>query len=234
MSLTSERSLECGMKSPVAVYHGPKNVSGQGVTSALTKLGIPFCMITGEDICAGRLAEFPGVIFPGGHSIVLPPMGIEQTRAYVRRGGGFLGICAGCQFACRLRLLPVEHSILRAAGIFDMRIVLKHPVTAGYDVAGRHRRGTRWSYSNRGRVRVRYNNGGVLRVGRGARVAVSFDEHGDLGAIVVGRSGRGRVVLMTPHPESTPPAGGKQADMDSDQSQDPLELFGNAVRYVCS
>jgi glutamine amidotransferase-like uncharacterized protein len=218
---------------PIAVYHGPRNVSGEGVASALTRLRIPFRMVTEADICAGRLAEFPGVVFPGGHSIELPPEGVEQTKAFVRRGGGFLGICAGCQFAVGLRLLPVQHRILRAMGIFDMRVVGKHAITEGYEVAGRHPKDRRWRYSNAGRVRVRYNNGGVLVVDRGARVIVSFDERGDMGAMVVGPFGRGKVVLITPHPESTPPPEEKSRGADSDRSQDPLTLFGNAVRYIC-
>jgi phosphoribosylformylglycinamidine (FGAM) synthase-like amidotransferase family enzyme len=217
--------------SMVAVYHGPRNVSGLGVAAALRGLGVPFRLIAGREIAAGGLAECGGVIFPGGHSVRLTPRARAMTRRFVRAGGGFLGICAGAQFAARTGLLAARHHILRARGVFDMRVIARHPVTQGYAVAGRHAAGRPWKYANRGLVRVRYANGGFFTVSRGARVLVSFDEAGRMGAIVAGNCGRGRVVRITPHPESTP-APGESGGCDADRSQDPAALFASAVRFV--
>jgi hypothetical protein len=220
-------------KKRIAVYHGAKNVSGERVAAALRKLGIPFAMIGPAQIERGRLGEFAGVIFPGGHSIQLGSKAIDEVVRFVESGGGFFGICAGCQFGRRIRLLRARWKALRASGIFDMRVVRRHAVTRGYTVAGKHPKGRPWKYSNRGRVRMRYCNGGLLIAGRGAEVLVSFDEEGEFGAIVAGRRRRGRVVLVSSHPESTPTA--KDCGpftSDADRSQDPLELFGNAVRFV--
>ena len=219
----------------VAVYRGPKNVSGERVAAALKKLRIPFAFVSPDDIAAGRLAEFAAVIFPGGHSIALGAAGVREVKRYVDSGGGLLGICAGAQFAMRARLIPVRWKALRASGIFDMRVVAMHPITRGYAVAGKHPSGRPWRYSNRGRVRVRYCNGGILRAGKGVVTVVSFDEAGAMGAIVAGTSGRGRVVLVTPHPESTPAP--KDCGMfvsDAENSQDPLRLVANAVRWACA
>ena len=217
----------------VAVYRGPKNVSGERVAAALKKLRIRFEFVGPEEIEAGRLAEFAALVLPGGHSIALDPAGVREVKRYVASGGGVLGICAGAQFGILARLLPVRWKALRASGIFDMRVVAKHPVTRGYSVAGKHPKGAPWKYSNRGRVRVRYCNGGILRASSGATVVVSFDEEGDMGAIVAGPFGRGRVVLMTPHPESTPAA--RECGpfvSDAEKSQEPLNLFANAIGFL--
>jgi glutamine amidotransferase-like uncharacterized protein len=214
----------------IAVYHGRKNISGQKVADALGKLGIGFEMIGGADIARGRLDGFAAVIFPGGHSIQLEPRALGATLAFIKGGGGMVGLCAGAQFGACVGLLNVRHHILRATGTFDMRIIAAGPITRGYTVAGPHKCRRTWKYSNRGRVRIRYANGGFYEAGHGAKVYVSLDEEGRMGAIVAGRYVRGRVVLITPHPESTPPA--DKSGADSDKSQDPLGLFANAVRYA--
>lgn len=215
---------------PVAVYHGQKNISGQGVSSALERLGVAFEMISAPEIGRGRLADFAAVIFPGGHSVRLGEAALAQSLAFVRGGGGLLGVCAGAQFGAGLGLVKVRHRVLRAHGIFDMRLLVRHPVTRGYQVAGPHLAGEPWRYSNRGRLRVRYANGGYFESGRGVTVLVSLDERGRMGAVVAGRYGKGRVILCTPHPESTPSEDNPWAD--SGRSQEPLRLFANAVSYV--
>lgn len=217
----------------IAVYFGPKNVSGSGVANALLSAKIPFAMVTAEEIAAGGLKPYAAVIFPGGHSIRLSPRGVRRTVEFVEKGGGFIGICAGCQFAASIALVPVTHKIFRAAGIFDMRVVRKHPVTRGYRTSRRLGSGRPWAYCATGRVRIRYCNGGMLEPGKGVSMLVSFDEEDRLGAVVTGRRGKGRVVLISPHPESTPSRGGPDPLADyADKSRDPSELFENAVRYV--
>lgn len=216
----------------MAVYHGPKNISGDRVVEALARLGLPHVRIGARAIATGRLEDCACVVFPGGHSIRIGARAERKLKHWLRLGGGFVGLCAGCQFGVALGLLPVRHVILRAAGIFDLRLVRPHAITAGYRVAGRHLNRARWVYSSQGRVRMRYANGGLLLPAHPrARVVVSFDEAGAWGAVVAGGYGRGRVVLISPHPESTPNAPALRR-ADADFSQDPLVLFGNAVRFA--
>ncbi|MFB3893686.1 MAG: BPL-N domain-containing protein [Phycisphaerae bacterium] len=215
----------------IAVYHGRKSISGESVVKALRRLRIGFKMVTARDIARGKLGRFAAVIFPGGNSIQLDPKSLAAAKAFIRSGGGMVGVCAGAQFGAAERLLNVRHHILRGNGILDMRVVARGPITRGYAVAGPHRNRRTWKYSNRGRVRIRYANGGFCDVGRGVRTFVSMDEEGRMGTIVAGRYGRGRVVLITPHPESTPPPEMKRG-INSDKSQDPLGLFANAVRWA--
>lgn len=216
------------MPKRIAVYHGDKNISGDDVAAALKKLSIPFGMVAKADVLNGGLMSFAGVVFPGGHSVRIGTRGNREVARYVEAGGGFIGICAGCQFGASIEILPVTHKIPRAVGTFDMRVVRRHPITRGYDTAGRTTNRARWTYSPKGRVRIRHCNGGILKAEPGAKVLVSFDEAGEDGAIVVGERGKGRVVLISPHPESTPaPEDEREKDL-----QDPLPLLGNAVHYV--
>lgn len=112
-----------------------------------------------------------------------------------------------------------------------MRVIKKHPVTSGYKLAEKSKGEGKWNFE-KGRVRIRYANGGFLVVGKGVDVLVSFDEEDMFGAIVAGRRGKGKVVLVSPHTESTPPRDESSSWLK--WSQDPLKLFKNSVRYISS
>jgi phosphoribosylformylglycinamidine (FGAM) synthase-like amidotransferase family enzyme len=217
----------------VAVYHGARNVSGARVAEALKRSRIPFAMIHAEEIESGGLDDFAAVIFPGGHSIALGKKGVAEVKRFVEAGGGFLGICAGCQFAARIGLLRVRIRFLRASGIFDMRVARSHPVTRGYGRARRWKKHERWTYLKSGRIRMRYCNGGMLKALKGADALVSFDEADEFAAVIAGTCGKGRVVLVSGHPESTPPASQSGAfASDADASPEPRRLFANAVKWI--
>ena len=53
----------------------------------------------------------------------MPKQGVRNTIAFVESGGGFMGICAGCQFAATIGLIPVKRRTFRATGICDMRVI---------------------------------------------------------------------------------------------------------------
>lgn len=59
--------------------------------------------VDGKDVRDGGLFRYDAVVFPGGsatkQSASLGPEGQEQVRAFVREGGGYLGICAGAYLA---------------------------------------------------------------------------------------------------------------------------------------
>ena len=215
-------------KTKVAVYHGNSGISGIGVASALKKSKIRYSMITAEEIGSGGLDKFKAVVFPGGGGIALDKEQNEMVLSYIKKGGGMVGVCAGAQYGYAKKILSVEHKIFRATGIFDMRIIKKHPVTKGYVVAPKSKSREKWRYSPEGRVRIRYCNGGLFIVKGKAEMLVSFDEENMYGAVVAGKYGKGKVVLITPHPESTPPVSG----YNEFKLQEPLKLFENAVKYV--
>ena len=213
----------------VAVYHGARNVSGKKTAAFLRKRRIPFKMVCEDDILAGCLHRYGCVIFPGGHSVAVDKAARRNVLEFVNAGGGFMGICAGCNFGAGLGLLPLGRKTLRASGMFDMRVVRKHPVTHGYQVTARTRKGRPFHYSPEGRVRIRYNNGGLLLAEKGATPLVCFDEEDLYASIVAGRYGKGRVVLISSHPESTPAA---KPDTDLARVQDPAGLVVNAIEWI--
>lgn len=59
--------------------------------------------ITSKEMLAGGLAEFDVLVHPGGSGSkqgkALGEEGREAVRAYIRKGGGFLGVCAGAYLA---------------------------------------------------------------------------------------------------------------------------------------
>ncbi len=173
--------------------------------------------ITGEDICDDCLKNFDVLFFPGGsgkrEALSLTPEGQKKVRLFVRDGGIYLGVCAGCYLASCAR---PEY-----LGLFPMTTVDgKHwrrgkttlPIEfteLGMEIFG----------IKQARVNVIYHNGPVLQVYeqyadkvaplayfRGEVVAPG----GKVGlmvnapAIVLARYGNGLVLGISPHPEATP------------------------------
>jgi glutamine amidotransferase-like uncharacterized protein len=92
----------------VAVYQGPGASSSRAnLITALTEAkGAPALQVSPvspEAIREGKLKEFDVLIHPGGsgggQGRALEAAGREAVRAFVRNGGGFIGICAGAYLA---------------------------------------------------------------------------------------------------------------------------------------
>lgn len=66
---------------------------------ALLRSGIAFDAVNSSDIKTGKLGGYGLLIVPGGWASnklkALGPEGSEAVRDFVRRGGGYLGICGG-------------------------------------------------------------------------------------------------------------------------------------------
>ena len=171
------------------------------------------------EIRAGLLSPFDLVVFPGGsgsrQAAALEKTGREKVRRFVEEGGGYLGVCAGSYLAAR----NYEWSLK----IVDGRTV---DTRNGH---WRRGRGTvKMELTEKGRmvlgeypeqVDVRYANGPIFAPAgddaiedfqalahfrtelaeNGARVGAMIDTP----AILSGRLGKGRVLCISPHPEST-------------------------------
>jgi len=214
----------------IAVYSGPRNVSGGKVISRLVELKTRFATIGKEDLVANDLGGYSAIVFPGGHSVQAGKKGDTNVRDYVRGGGGFLGICAGLHYAVDLGLLDVDLMYVRGGGHYRARVIKRHPVTAGYKlVLVKRRRHERWSpvkYSSVGRVVLRRGNGGLIVPGKKVDVLVTYDDADTLAAVVAGTYGKGRVALFSPHPESS------DAPTENSEEQDGFRLLVNALRFV--
>ena len=73
-------------------------------------------LVDGEDIRNGALNGLDLLVVPGGSAWVIVgdfgPEGIENLKAFLRRGGSFIGICAGC-----VLLLDDEYRIASGASL---------------------------------------------------------------------------------------------------------------------
>jgi putative intracellular protease/amidase len=91
----------------VAVYDD-KGATGQGIPCVAEIAGktadLKIERMKGAEIAAGGLKGYDLVMFTGGSGSAeaggLGEKGREEVRAFVREGGGYVGICAGAYLAC--------------------------------------------------------------------------------------------------------------------------------------
>lgn len=182
------------------------------VRAVLAADGIDLVELTLAQLLGGALSDgaFTALCVPGGfapnYASGLGLEGYEAVRAFVRRGGGYVGLCAGAYLGSRegLGLLPVEivdvHRWARGSGDCQLRFTAD-----GEALLGALRREP---------VTVRYANGPIMRIaGRGTAALATFacEFRGPQGdypprmdgspAIVVGLCGAGLVALVSPHVE---------------------------------
>jgi len=183
--------------------------------------------VNGADVRAGALDAFAAVVFPGGsatkQSNSLGAEGQERVRAFVRGGGGYLGICAGAYLAASeptryglgltaLRCVDTKHwrRIPRGSGGVPVRLVPSAAYRAFESTVGL----PTW---------LGYANGPLLEAGDyeglpAVTPLLTFesDVHaqdapaGNMPGKVAAAAtvyGEGRVVVFSPHPELTPGRG---------------------------
>lgn len=207
----------------VAIY----DCKGIGKTSHLTLRralstdpAMSMEMICPEDIREGALGGFDVVMFPGGSGKGIgTSLGVEgraRVKAFIEGGGGYYGVCAGAYLAtCRLdsylSVVKAYHQQPWAKGKGYVQVELTEAGAEFYG-ADEARLPRRFS--------VRYANGPILNHENGSvpdvdlpdyevlmrfRTAVKAEseEMVDEAAAVRARFGEGRIVLMSPHPESS-------------------------------
>jgi len=173
--------------------------------------------VTGDDVRRGALDEFDVVIHPGGsgggQGRSLEEEGRERVRDFVRRGGGFVGVCAGAYLAT----CDYEWSL----GILDAKVIDRAHWARGFgnvDIGmtpeGKERLGEAAD-----RLSIYYHQGPLLAPANDPAVedyrplAVYEGEIAKNGApsgvmpgttaIACGRFGAGSVICFSPHPERT-------------------------------
>tara|TARA_Y100000588_G_scaffold202331_1_gene216041 strand:+ start:1830 stop:3323 length:1494 start_codon:yes stop_codon:yes gene_type:complete len=194
------------------------------------------------DIRAGILDQFDLVIFPGGsgskQAAALEVEGREVVKKFIDQGGGFVGICAGAYLAAsnyKWSLGISNHKTF--CETIDLPEIgrksmwyrgASSPVKMELTEEGRKILG-----EVKGVFDVRYHNGPIMsamgKEGLGAfRSLATFrsevsrykPQEGTMvntPAIIVGEFGKGRVLCISPHPESTP---------------DLYKLVRNAIRWT--
>lgn len=210
--LTAEEVID------VAIYRGP-GVGGSGPDALLKTLSarpaeFTARFVTPEEIRAGVLREFDALIFPGGsgsrQAEGLGGDGREVVREFVRNGGGYLGICAGCYLACEnyswsLKILDAKtksQKWKRGTKVLELDFTEEAKPLLDLETAG-----------------VKYANGPVMEPAGSpdlpnfTTLAVFKTETAENGtpagiqvnspAILSGTYGEGRVVGISPHPEQS-------------------------------
>ena len=215
----------------VAVYdaggvggNGPRNLD----QVFLSMKNVLVRRVGADDIRDGVLGQFDLAIFPGGsgskQAAALELRGREAVQKFVKGGGGYVGICAGSYLAAanyKWSLAISNHRTFSKSidvpGIGRKSMWFRGPsatvkmelTEAGQKILG-HQKGT---------FAVRYQNGPIMSPmgvkGLGAfRTLANFrsevskyePQKGTMvntPAIIAGEFGQGRVLCISPHPESS-------------------------------
>jgi hypothetical protein len=182
-------------------------------------------LVSSRDIRRGALRSLEVMVFPGGSGEgqwrSLGKRGGEMVRAFVRRGGGYVGICAGAYLARspwpgrKEKVLALTPLVLadggagwdRGAGIVAVAVAPAGrdilPELAGID--------TVFSHYRSGPVLVPLEENGADEIDELMTFVSDLVQPGAAGTGTKGRSfmfrsrfGRGTVVLSSGHPEATP------------------------------
>jgi len=183
-----------------------------------TTLNVQVASVCPEDIREGVLEKAVGVMFPGGSgkgiATALRPEGVDTIRKFVAKGHGYYGVCAGAYLAASgldvySGMIPLKHHQPWAKGKSIVRVEL---TTDGKALLGEE-------FAS---IETRYNCGPVFTeldhqtdspqcpiqvLGRFASPAtdakgVCHDEMIGTPAILATQWGKGRVLIVSPHPES--------------------------------
>jgi glutamine amidotransferase-like uncharacterized protein len=217
----------------IALYSGEFSIAGKKVKKRLDEFKFDYNIIDEKDVSKNKgLSKYKLIIFPGGHHVKVGKKGDKNVKEYVRNGGNFLGICAGMHYGCDLKLLDTDIMYMRGSGYYQIRLLKKHPLTEGYELAPKspliHKTWSPVEFSTKGRVHTRRGNGGLIIPGKNVDVIATYDDSDKYAAIVSGEFEKGKVVLISPHPESS-----EEPDKnDKGQGSNALNLFVNTINYL--
>ena len=172
------------------------------------------------------------LLFPGGWYFFKEPTA-RRIRAFVRDGGGYVGICCGQINAVKLGLLPAKLFSMHGIGPTWIEPVDgEHPVLRGVvkpcDKPWR-------KYE---RIDMLRYNGWPMLLQEGAHMIAAYDMDKELAAIASAEYGKGRVVAFSPHPEGATCKPGVFRDRDrwpmvyDGIAMGTAQMLDNALRFV--
>lgn len=205
----------------VALYNDV-GAAGKGVPCVCTELGkypdIEVTKVSAEQIRNGILDNFDVVAFTGGtasaQARTLKEQGRANVKKFVEKGGGYMGICAGAYLACNgfdwavgvLDAKTVSPKWQRGEGTVEMELTPE-----GQKLLGQTNKIFAVKYEN-GPI-IKHNSGLLPTYKPLATFRTEKAENGSpVGAmvhspaIVTSTCGKGRVVVISPHPEQSPGA----------------------------
>jgi len=199
----------------VAMYVG-SGVGGNGIVECLRLVNespeLELHLVDAKGVQSGALDGMDMLLMPGGSSEreykALGSNGVARLDAFLRNGGGYLGLCAGCAVVMdeksRARMIPWKWSGSASGTLFPtIKINEKGAAALGVEA---------------GAIPVRYHGGPLMWPstnvfeGVNAEQWATFDAEGSMkgrhkvkmygaAAIVGGTYGKGKIVACTVHPE---------------------------------
>ena len=215
----------------VAMYAG-SGVGGNGVVECLRLVNespeLELHLVDAKGVQTGALDGMDMLLMPGGSSDreykALGSNGVARLDAFLRNGGGYIGLCAGCAVVMdeksRARMIPWKWSGATSGTLFPA-IKINEQGAAALGIKA-------------GTMPVRYHGGPLMwpstNVFDGVNTEqwATFDAEGSMkgrhkvkmygaAAIVGGTYGKGKIVACTVHPE---------------YSLDTLKIVKGAFKYL--
>lgn len=182
--------------------------------------GITATGIRPEEVGEIDLSQFSVIYFPEGTGYQLDDGQREVILDYVRNGGGYVGSCAGANFANGLRLLDFRRHTFLGQALLPIRLE-DHAVTDGLGES----------------VTLHHGNGPIMFPGENCRAIGAYPlpsgpDDRPPGAILVGMQGNGRVVLFGGHPLGGPVGMGDKRVRITGEDLGTNRLFVNALLYA--
>ena len=230
--------LRSGKRAPlpsrrIAFFQGPRVSAHEEIRRLYRRWGYRIVIVGARELEEDRLSDYAAMHMPGGHSVVLSEKQIRNLKRFVRRGGGFLGICNGAHFAARVGLLKMKDMlIVRGKGIYDMRVVARHPVTRGLRRVPRSPEKKAVDpvpHSPVGRIRMDRGNGAFMVVGKNVDALLTYDNDDKYAGVAAGHHGKGRVVIFSSHPQADVKTTKHLKGTDTKKGR---KLLRNAIDYV--
>ena len=127
--------VDCWDGPPVAVLWDQSLVWGLLCIDTLSKLGVPFELLSAAQICEDRLDAFRVLLVPGGWAVhkvrVLGETGRLKIAKFIDESGSYLGFCGGAGLALSsppalyltpVRRMPMPERLPSASGeIYRLR-----------------------------------------------------------------------------------------------------------------
>lgn len=217
----------------IGVYAGRNETMTNDVFPVLTHFGYPFRTYHRQELAALNPGDVAVLLMPGGwYFFEKQPETEERIRAFVRAGGGYVGICCGAINAVKLKLLNAEMFSMGGLGPVDIEPVDgEHPVLK--DVVQKSDKP--WRVYNKFTM-LRYN-GWPMFLKDGAHMIAAYDMERKVAAIASADYGQGRVVAFSPHPEGATCAPGVFRDRDNTPmvydgiAMGTARMLDNAIRW---
>lgn len=180
----------------LAIIHGRHTSLLHWGDETFARLRLPVPDKIHEDALAQTdLSQYHTLFVPGGGGLRLSDAAAEALRAYIRQGGGYVGICGGAVTASDYGLIEATRYKFNVRGPVWNRLQ-EHPITEGYDLARMvlfpHASGPLY----------------VIEPSQEDHVPVAIFDVGDpplpvFVNTIARRMGKGRIVVFSGHPESS-------------------------------